>query len=319
MYFIARRLAAALITLILVSILSFLAFQVIRGDPASLILGTEATESRIAALREELGLNRSLPARYFAWLGGLFTGSLGNSVRFRGEPIAGLIRERLPVTACLAALSLAFILILSFPAALIPVKKEGGLLDRAVNILTAVNISFPVFFLAVIFIWVFGVLLKLFVPGAYVSPAASLGGFFACLIFPALAIAVPNAAILVKFLRAAILQQLRLDYVRTARGKGASPRRVLYGHVLKNALIPAVTLLGMITADVFAGSIIIEQVFGIPGVGRLLIAAIGSRDYPMIQTLVVYIAAVVILANTLVDVAIQIIDPRIKVGVGSEG
>jgi ABC-type dipeptide/oligopeptide/nickel transport system permease component len=316
MYFIARRLALALITLLLVSILSFLAFTVIRGDPASLILGVEATAGRLAALREEMGLTRSLPARYFAWLGGLFTGDLGNSVRFRGEPIADLIMDRLPVTACLASLSLAFILILAFPAALIPAKKEGGFLDRLVNTLTAVNISFPGFFLAVIFIWIFGILLKLFVPGAYTGPAANPGGFFAYLIFPALAVAIPNAAILAKFLRASILQQLRLDYVRAARSKGASPRRALYGHALKNALIPAITLLGMIIADVFSGSIIIEQVFGIPGIGRLLITAISSRDYPMIQTLVVYIAFIVVLANTLVDIAVQIIDPRIKLEAG---
>jgi ABC-type dipeptide/oligopeptide/nickel transport system permease component len=316
MYFIVRRLALGLLTLLLVSILSFLAFQVIRGDPAALLLGTEASEGQLAALREELGLDQSVPERYFAWLGGFFTGSLGNSLRFRGEPIAGLIMERLPVTACLASLSLAFTLILSFPAALIPAKKEGGLLDRLINVLTAVNISFPGFFLAVLFIWIFGIIFKLFVPGAYVGPAASPGGFFTYLIFPALAIAIPNAAITAKFLRASILQQLRLDYVRTARSKGASPRRVLYGHVLKNALVPALTLLGMIAGDIFSGSIIIEQVFGIPGVGRLLIAAVSSRDYPMIQTLVVYIAFIVVLANTLVDIVIQIVDPRIRISGG---
>jgi ABC-type dipeptide/oligopeptide/nickel transport system permease component len=318
MYFIARRLVITLVTLFLVSVFTFLAFQVVRGDPASLLLGVEATDNQLEALREELGLNRSLPARYVSWAGGFFTGNLGNSLRFRGEPIAGLIMDRLPVTACLAALSLAFILILSFPAALAAAKKEGGFLDRLINTLTAASMSFPGFFLAVMFIWIFGVILKLFVPGAYVSRAESPGGFFAYLFFPALAIAVPNAAIVVKFLRASILQQLRLDYVRTARSKGASPRRALYGHALKNALVPAVTLLGMITADVFSGSIIIEQVFTIPGIGRLLIAAISSRDYPMIQTLVVYIAFTVVLANTLVDIAIQIIDPRIKVGVKNE-
>ncbi|MDR1277560.1 MAG: ABC transporter permease [Treponema sp.] len=316
MYFIVRRLAVTLVTLFLVSVFSFLAFNVVRGDPASLILGTEATEEQLARLREEMGLDRSLPARYAAWLGNFLTGNLGNSTRFRGEPIAGLIMDRLPVTFCLAGLSLVFILLLSFPAALLSVKKEGGFLDRLINICTAINISFPGFFLAVVFIWIFGILLKLFSPGAYVSYAESPAGFFTYLLFPALAIAIPNAAILVKFLRASILQQLRLDYVRTAYSKGASGRRVLYRHALKNALIPALTLLGMILADVFSGSIIIEQVFTIPGIGRLLIASIGSRDYPMIQTLVVYIAFIVVFANTLVDIAIQIIDPRIKVGSG---
>jgi ABC-type dipeptide/oligopeptide/nickel transport system permease component len=313
MYFIARRLAVTLITLLLVSILTFLAFNVVPGDPASLILGTEAAEEQLAFLREEMGLNRSLPARYLAWLGNFFTGNLGNSVRFRGEPIADLIMDRLPVTFCLASLSLAFIILLSIPAALIAVGKEGGPLDRLISTVTTVNISFPGFFLAVLFIWVFGIILKLFSPGAYISYAESPAGFFAGLIFPALAVAIPNAAVLVKFLRASILQQLRLDYIRTARSKGASPRQVLCRHALKNGLLPALTLLGMIVGDVFSGSIIIEQVFTIPGVGRLLIASISSRDYPMIQTLVVYIAFIVIFANTLVDIAMQVIDPRIRI------
>ncbi|MDR0624654.1 MAG: ABC transporter permease [Treponema sp.] len=318
MYFIVRRLGVTLATLFLVSVFTFLAFQVVRGDPASLILGTEATEEQLAALREEMGLNRSLPARYVSWLGNFFSGNLGNSTRFRGEPIAGLILERLPVTFCLASLSLVFILLFSFPAALISVRREGGFFDRLINTFTAVSISFPGFFLAVLFIWIFGILLKLFSPGAYTGYGENPAGFFGYLIFPALAVAIPGSAVLTKFLRASILQQLRSDYVRTAYSKGAGPRLVLYRHVLKNGIIPALTLLGMLIAEVFSGSIIIEQVFSIPGIGRLLIAAISSRDYPMIQTLVVYIACTVVAANTLVDIAIQIIDPRIKVGLGNE-
>jgi ABC-type dipeptide/oligopeptide/nickel transport system permease component len=259
-----------------------------------------------------MGLNRSLPRRYISWAGNFLTGNLGNSTRFRGEPIAGLILDRLPVTFCLASLSLFFIFLFSFPLALISVHREGGFVDRLINTLTALNISFPGFFLAVLFIWIFGILLKLFTPGAYVGYAESPAGFLGCLFFPALAIAVPGSAVLVKFLRGSILQQLRSDYVRTAYSKGASRRLTLYRHVLKNGLIPALTLLGMLFAEVFSGSIIIEQVFAIPGIGRLLIAAIGSRDYPMIQTLVVYITVMVVFANTLVDIAIQIIDPRIK-------
>jgi ABC-type dipeptide/oligopeptide/nickel transport system permease component len=174
-------------------------------------------------------------------------------------------------------------------------------------------ISFPGFFLGVLLIWLFAILLRLFAPGAYVPYDQDFGGFLAYLIFPALAIALPNAAIVVKFLRGSILQQLRSDYVRTAYSKGNSRRRVLYRHVLKNAVIPAVTLMGMITADVFSGSIVIEQVFTIPGIGRLLIASITSRDFSMAQVLVLYIAFTVVLANTLADIAIQIIDPRIRV------
>jgi ABC-type dipeptide/oligopeptide/nickel transport system permease component len=313
MYFIGKRLIITLITLFLVSVLTFLAFNVVKGDPASLILGIEATDEQIAALRAEMGLDRSLPQRYAAWLVNFLTGNLGNSSRFRGEPIAGMIVQRLPVTFTLALLSLFFIILISFPAALIAVHREGGFLDRLINTLTAVNLSFPGFFLAVLFIWIFGLVFKWFSPGVYIGYGENFLGFLGCLIFPALAIAVPNAAILVKFLRASIFQQLRGDYVRTAYSKGASRRIVLHRHVLKNGIIPAITLLGMIAGDIFSGSIVIEQVFTLPGIGRLLIASIGARDYPMIQTLVVYITVIVVFANTLVDIAIQIIDPRVRV------
>jgi ABC-type dipeptide/oligopeptide/nickel transport system permease component len=191
--------------------------------------------------------------------------------------------------------------------------REHSALDRLVNTITTITISAPGFFLGVLFIWVFGLILRCFVPGAYVSYRDDWGAFLGYLVFPALAIALPNAAVVIKFLRGAIFQQLKSDYVRTAYSKGASRYLVLYRHVLKNAVIPAITLLGMIIAEIFSGSIVIEQVFTIPGLGRLLIASITSRDYPLAQTLVVYIAFIVVLANTLVDVSIQIIDPRIRV------
>ncbi|MDR2741290.1 MAG: ABC transporter permease [Treponema sp.] len=313
MKFVIKRLLITLPTLFLVSVITFAAFHIIPGDPAAVMLGTEATDEQLADLRADMNLDKSLPVQYGLWLGKFFTGNLGNSVRFRGEPIAAMVLERLPVTFSLAVLSLVFILLIGIPAALLPSGKENSPLDRVTDTAATIMISFPGFFLGVLLIWIFGVILKLFVPGAYVSYRQDLGGFLACLIFPALAIALPNAAILVKFLRGSIFQQLRSDYVRTAYSKGNSRGRVLYRHALKNAAIPAVTLMGMITADVFSGSIVIEQVFTIPGIGRLLIASITSRDFSMAQVLVVYIAFVVVLANTLADIAIQIIDPRIRV------
>ena len=312
MHFIFRRIVLALLTLFLVSALGFLAFSVIRGDPASLILGIEATPEQLAALREEMGLNKSPLERYFRWLGNFFSGSLGNSVRFRGESISAMIAGRLPVTCTLAALSLLFTVLIAAPVSLCSVRREGGIVDKMVNTFTAVGISIPGFFLGVLFIWIFGVSLRLFIPGVYVDYRENWLRFTGCLFFPALAIAIPNAAILIKFLRGSLFRELRGDYVRTARGKGASSAVALCRHALRNALVPAITVLGMIAAETFSGSIIIEQVFTIPGIGRLLIAAISSRDYPLIQTLVVYIACVVVFANMLVDIAIQIIDPRIR-------
>ena len=312
LHFILKRIVLAAITMFLVSVFSFLAFSVIRGDPASLVLGTEATAEQLAALREEMGLNRSVPARYIDWLGNFLGGNLGNSVRFRGETIDGMIRSRLPVSAALALLSLCFILIIAMPVSLCSVRREEGALDHVVNTCAAIGISVPGFFLGVLFIWIFGVGLRLFSPGVYVDYREDFAGFIGCLCFPALAIAIPNAAILIKFLRSSLFRELRGDYVRTARSKGASASRALCRHALRNALVPCITVLGMIAAEIFSGSIVIEQVFAIPGIGRLLIAAISSRDYPLIQTLVVYIAFVVALANMLADIAIQIIDPRIR-------
>jgi ABC-type dipeptide/oligopeptide/nickel transport system permease component len=313
-YFVVKRLLITLVTLFLVSVLTFAAFNIIPGDRALLALGIEATSEQVEALRAELGLDRSLPAQYFSWLGGFLTGRLGNSSRFRGASITGLVLERLPVTAALGALSLGFILILAVPGALLSVRREGSFSDRLMNTLTALNISLPGFFLGVLFIWIFGLTLRFFSPGSYVPYTENFGAFLGSLVFPALAIAIPNAAIVIKFLRASIFEQMRSDYVRTALSKGNTRRGALYRHVLKNACLPAVTLLGMIVAEVFSGSIVIEQVFTIPGIGRLLIASIGSRDYPLVQTLVVYIAFIVVLANTLVDIALQAIDPRIRIG-----
>jgi ABC-type dipeptide/oligopeptide/nickel transport system permease component len=296
----------------LVSVFCFLAFNVIRGDPASLVAGTEASPQRLEFLREEMGLDKNIFSRYANWLSGLFTGRMGNSLRFRGEPIMGLISGRLPVSFALAAFSLFFILVISVPLSLLTIGREGNGIDIAVNFFTAAGVSTPGFFLGLLFIWVFGLTSKLFVPGAYIGYGEDFFGFLRCLFFPSLAVAVPNIAIMVKFLRSSLFQELRSDYARTARGKGAGRLYVLRRHVLKNALIPAVTILGLITAEVFSGSVIIEQVFTIPGIGRLLITAIGSRDYPLIQTLVVFITFIVVAANTLADIAIMIIDPRIR-------
>jgi ABC-type dipeptide/oligopeptide/nickel transport system permease component len=314
MYFIVKRLAAALATLLLVSLLTFAAFTLIPGDAADLILGMEAGEGRLAAIRAELGLDRSFAGGYAAWLGGLVRGDLGNSARFRGVPLGSLILERLPVTAALSSLSLAMTLLISIPGSIFAAGQDRTLPGKMVNILAVLNISTPNFFLGVLFIWVFGVILRLFAPGAYTAPEENLAAFWGCLFFPALAVALPNAAAVIKFLRASILGQLQLDYVRTAYSKGAAPGTVLYRHVLRNAAIPALALLGMIAGETFSGSIIIEQVFTIPGIGRLLLTGILSRDYPLVQTLTLYIAAVVIFTNTLADIAIRLADPRIRLG-----
>jgi len=312
--FIIRRAGLALVTLVLVSFFCFIAFGVIAGDPASLLLGTEASAEQLAALREEIGLNRNILHRYFQWLYGFCTGDAGNSIRFRGEPVTALIRGRLPASAALAIVSLAFVLLIAVPVSLFTARRREGKIDRFINSLVAAGISVPNFFLGILFIWIFGIGFKLFSPGVYVDYRKNFFGFIACLCFPALAVALPNAAMLVKFLRNSLLHELASPYVRTALCKGAGFSTILRRHVLPNALVPTLAVLGMIIAEIFSGSIVIEQVFAIPGIGRLLLTAIMSRDYPLIQGLVAYIAWTVVLVHALIDIAIQIIDPRIRLG-----
>jgi len=315
MNFAVRRVGAGVVTLFLVSVFCFLAFDIIPGDPASRILGINATDEQIEAFREEMGLNRPLPVRYFNWLGNLVTGNLGNSMRFQGRAVSGLIAERLPVSFFLGLLSLIMILLIAVPVSLFSVRRDiaaGHIINRIVNIFTAAGISVPGFFLGVLFIWIFGVGFRLFSPGIFIDYRTNFAGFIGCLFFPALAIAVPNAAIMTKFLRSSLLKEQNAGYFRTARAKGANHSFALRRHAFRNALIPSVTVLGMIAAEILSGSIIIEQVFAIPGIGRLLIASITSRDYPVIQTLVTYISFIVIAINTAVDIAIQVIDPRIR-------
>jgi ABC-type dipeptide/oligopeptide/nickel transport system permease component len=313
MEFIGKRLIAALLTLFLVSVLAFAAFRVIPGDAAILALGVDAGEEQLEALRHEWGLDRNMAAQYASWLGKFLTGNLGNSTRFQGAAISDMIRERLPVTFSLAFLSLCFTIIIALPCSLLGTKNEAAPLGRVLNTAAAMTVSCPGFFLGVLFIWIFGLFFKFFVPGAYTGYRENYGAFLAYLVFPALAIALPNAGILIKFLRSSIFKEFKSDYVRTARSKGDSRRRCLFRHVFKNACLPALTLLGMILGEIFTGSIVIEQIFSIPGIGRLLLAAITSRDFLVMETLAVYTALIVILANTLVDIGIQIIDPRIRI------
>jgi len=273
----------------------------------------DTSAEQLAQIREEMGLNRNIFIRYFDWLFNFLSGNTGYSFTFRGESISSLIAQRLPVTISLAVFSLILTILISLPLSLLTVKRKGGIVDTIVNIFTAAGVSTPGFFLGLLFIFIFGFIFRLFTPGAFVDYNENFFGFLGYLFFPALAIAIPNAAILTKFLRSAIFAELQSDYVRTARSKGMSRLYILRRHVLKNASLSSVTMLAMIIAEIFSGSIIIEQVFSIPGIGRLLIAAITSRDYPLIQTLMVYIASLVVIANSLADVFIMIIDPRIRI------
>ncbi len=313
MKYILKKTGTLIITLLIVSFLTFLAFDVIPGDAARSKLGTEATAEQVEALQEEMGLNDPVPVQYGRWLKGLVTGDLGESYSY-SMPVWELLREKLPITAALTVMSFLLILLLSVPLGIYTAQREGTWADRILMVLDQAAMSVPGFFWGILITLVFGLILKWFTPGAYVPVSESFGGFLGYLIAPSAAIALPRCAMGVKMLRSSVLAQLEKDYVRTAYARGNGRRRVMYRHVLKNALLPVLTFWGMTIADIVANSIIIEQVFTIPGMGSLLITSISNRDYPVALGIIVLIAFFVIVVNFIVDILYGRIDPRIRVG-----
>ncbi len=300
-----------LITLLLISLLAFLAFQIVPGDPTTKLLGSEYSPERAAALRAEMGLDRNVLVRYVDWLTGFVTGDLGVSYSY-GMGVRQVMAGKGVVTAALSLMAWALVIAISIPMGITLARWQGGRLDRACVAMNQVFMAIPPFFLGILFTYLFGLVLHLFVPGGFVSPRQSVWGFLGYLVFPALAIAIPKAAMVTKLLRSSIINQMGENYVRTAYSRGNSRWGVIRGHVLRNAILPVVTFVAMTLADIVAGSIIVEQVFALPGLGRLLLASIGNRDYPVVQCIVVIIAFVVVFMNYLADVVTQTIDPRVR-------
>lgn len=311
MKYILKKICILLLTLFLVSIITFLAFHIVPGDAAMTILGTEASEEKLNALRVELGSDQPPLRQYQNWMIGALHGDFGNSIKYK-RPVAGMLAERVPVTLILGCMVMLLTLIIGIPLGVYAAYKKNTWIDSVVNVITMVGISIPGFFLSIIMIWIFGLVLKWFTPGGYISFRDNLPQFLRFMIFPAISIAIPETAILVKYIRATVITEQDSEYVRTARSKGTKEWKILYGHILKNAIVSIVPLIGMMIGSIFGGSLIVEQVYGIPGIGRLLITSVTSRDFPMTQALVLYIAAIIVITNFLVDIVIQMIDPRIR-------
>lgn len=315
-YFI-KKFLTLIITLFVVSVAAFVAFQIIPGDVVTSILGTEATPEREEQLREELGLNEPPVKRYISWVADVARGDFGVSYKYSKNmnemmPVAELIGDKLPVTLWLAALSLALIIVVSIPLGVLWARSGNKVLDGVLGVLTQSSMAIPSFFLGILVTYLFGIIFKLFSPGGYVSYKENMAGFIGYLIFPAISVAIPKIAMTARFLRNSMLTERKADYVRTAYSKGCSERRVFYGHMLRNALMPVITFLGMIIAEIVAGSIVVEQVFGLPGIGRLLISSISTRDFPVVEILILYITFIVIFVYFLVDILYRVIDPRIS-------
>ena len=311
MKYAAKKIGLMLLTMVIVSFLAFLAFQVIPGDPAVKLLGTEATPERIAALRAEMGLDRPFFERYVQWVLGALKGDFGTSYSYK-MPVSSMLAGKLPVTGLLTGMSFVLILAFSIPLGIFTARHAGGRLDRAMTAVNQALMAIPAFVTGILLTYVFGLVLRWFVPGNYVSPGDNFGASLWYFLFPAVSIALPRVAMTVKMLRSALLAEMNKDYVRTSYSRGNDRRATLYLHVLRNALPPVVSFLAMTVADIVAGSVVIEQVFAIPGLGRLLLTSISNRDYPVVQAIVVLVAFWVVLVNLLGDLLNQRLDPRLR-------
>ncbi|MBE6929638.1 MAG: ABC transporter permease [Ruminococcaceae bacterium] len=311
MKYAAKKILTLIITLFIVSLLAFLAFQVIPGDPTTKILGTEATAEAKEALRAQLGLDRPVLVRYWDWMTDFLRGDMGESYSYR-MPVAEMLADKLPTTFLLTAMSFVITVVLSIPLGILAGSGKSKLMDLLITSLDQVVMSIPPFFIGILACYIFGNILAVFVPGNFVPYTESWAGCLAYLILPAFSIAIPRIAMTVKMLRSSILAQREQDYVRTARSRGNSRWVRLVRHILKNALIPVITFLAVSAAEIMTGSIIVEQVFTIPGISRLLMASIANRDFPVVQAIVVILAAWIVIVNFVADLLYQLVDPRIR-------
>jgi peptide/nickel transport system permease protein len=309
-----RRLAGLIVTLLLVSALIFAVMDVLPGDPASVILGTSTSPDTLAALQKEMGLDRPLAVRYGAWLAGVLQGDLGQSYTY-GVPVAGLIVERLAVTLPLALIAIALSILIALPLGVQAARHQNGLMDVAAGLFSHVSIAVPAFWVGLLLIILFSTVLGWMPAGGFPGWGAGFWLGLQALLLPAVALALPQAGVLTRVTRSAVLEVMNEDFVRTARSKGLSENTALWRHAVPNALIPVVTMLGLQFTFLIAGAVLVENVFNLPGVGRLAFQALAQRDVVVMQDVVLFFATLVIVMNFLVDLAYLIIDPRLRAGV----
>jgi len=306
-----KKLLAFAGTLLLVSFLAFLAFQVIPGDPTTKLLGTNATPEQVQALRESLGLDKPVLVRFWLWLTDFLHGDFGTSYSYK-MPVAEMLADKLPATILLTVLSFALTAVAAIPLGIAAGSIKNRAADRLFLVLDQAVMAVPPFFLGILICFLLGLVLRLFVPGDFVRPQDDLAGSLHYLLFPALSLALPRIAMTAKMLRSSIRKEMGQYYVLTARSRGTKPAAVLLRHVLRNAMIPVVTFLAVSAAEIMTGTIIIEQVFTVPGIGRLLMASIGNRDFPVVQAIVVLLAAWIVAVNFLADIINEWMDPRVR-------
>jgi len=313
--FLFRRALTLLLTLGAASAVIFSMLEVLPGNAAQLLMGPDASPEAVAALAEKLGLDQPALVRYGHWIQGLLTGQLGDSHAY-SSPVAGLILERLEVTVPLALLAMLLTTALALTAGVFAAARHNRAGDVGVMGLTQIGMAVPNFWFAILLILAFSVHLQWFASGGFPGWREEDGGGWAAglkaLLLPATALAAVQAAILARITRSTVLEVLREDFVRTARAKGVSRRGVLWGHVLRNALIPVVTVMGLQFANLLAGTIVVENVFYLPGLGRLIFQSIANRDLIVVRNCLMLLAAMVVVVNFVVDVLYAVIDPRVR-------
>lgn len=309
-YFI-KRLAAVIPTIFFVSIIIFCLQQLLPGDPAVILAGEEQDPNVVAYLRQKMHLDEALPVRYGYWISGVLQGDLGESLRIQ-QPVLQLIKEKLPVTLELAALAMVIALLIGIPAGIISAVAKDSPWDYAANMVALWGLSTPNFWLGILMILLFSVSLGWLPASGYVSPFEDLRANLAAMIMPAFVLGNAIAAVLMRHTRSAMLQVLNTDYVRTARAKGLDERRVVLKHALRNALTPIITLGALEFGTLLSGAVLTEQVFSIPGFGKLIVDAVFNRDYAVVQGVVLFTSTVYIVLNLLADFAYFFVNPRLR-------
>ncbi len=311
--YILRRIVLLIPVILIVGLVVFTLVHLTPGDPAAIILGDQATPEDIQQLRDQLGLNDSLPVQFINWFGGVLTLDFGDSI-FLGMPVTEALMDRVAPTGLLTLYALFVQLLIGIPLGVIAALKAGSIIDRLMTALAISGAAIPTFFLGIMLILIFAVRLKWLPSVGYVSPTEDLGGHIQRMLMPAFALGFSSAGLLARLIRSSMLDVLNEDYVRTAMAKGLAHRHVVIRHALRNALVPAITVVGTSLAALLGGAVVTETVFTIPGMGRLVVQSISRRDYPIIQGAVMAIAVSYVLVNLLVDLLYVYADPRVRLG-----
>jgi peptide/nickel transport system permease protein len=309
--YIAHRLASAVVVLAVVSLIAFSIMQIVPGDPAIIMAGLGASGDQVQRIREQFGLDQPFLAQLGNWYAGLLVGDLGTSITL-SRPVTQALVERVPATLAMSGLAMALTLVLGVGAGVVAALNRNSWLDRTIMAIAVLGVSVPSFWIGLIFIIVFGVLLDLLPTGGYAPLSEGFGPWLRSLILPAVSLALLQIGLLARLTRTAMIDVLQQDYMRTARAKGLPDRLRIGKHAFINVLVPVITVIGIIFGLMLSGSVVIETVFALPGIGRLMASAILSRDYPVIQGALLATAAVFVLLNLLVDIVYCWIDPRIR-------